>query len=203
MIWMSALGLGIGLGHIRPFLGFAVVVRPVAVVDVARRIDPNQARTASRRLRHCSSLRRRGRLRRWSWSRSSRRSRGWSLCYWRWSRRRGRGCCRSLRLCRRSRRVPLLHALMPPTCPLFAGGCRIRSILALTGRACRCLRRHHLRGKKPRRHRHQTNRYLHKRSRQKFEFHGPNTAKSYAIQADCVISEQRQPGATNTGNTRL
>jgi hypothetical protein len=140
------------------------------VVDVARRIDPHQARTASCRLRHRRSLRRRRRgLRRRSrhrtrsWSCHLRRWRSWR-CHRTWCNYRGRRCrslCRSWSF----RRIPLLHALVSPAGPLFAGGRRISSILALSGRSRRCLSHRNLRRQKSRRNRHQTNRYLHKRSR--------------------------------------
>jgi hypothetical protein len=183
MIRMSALSLRIGLGHIRAFLGLAVVVRPIAVVNVARRIDPHQTRTASSRLGHRRSFRRRRSLcgrRRWScrgrrcsWrsrsggslgsSRCSRRSRscrslGCSRCSWR-----GRSLGSSR--CGRSLCIPLLHALMSPASPLFAGGSRISSILALSCRSGRRLSHRRLNRQKPRRNRHQTNHCPHKSSR--------------------------------------
>ena len=51
MIGVRAFGLCIGLRHIRSLLGLAVVRRPVAVIDIAVRIHPHQARTAARSLR--------------------------------------------------------------------------------------------------------------------------------------------------------
>jgi hypothetical protein len=157
MVRMGALGLRIGLRHIRAFLGLAVVVRSIAVVDVARSIHPNHARSAARRLRHRRSLRSRRRLRRRS--RSSRRggSRSRNLGSnrrWRWSRR----------WSYRSRRIPLLHALVPTAGPLFAGSRRISSVFTLTGSSGRCLSHRNLRAQKPHRNRHQMNRCLHKHS---------------------------------------
>jgi hypothetical protein len=164
---MGAFGLRIGLRHIRAFFGLAVIRRPVAVVDIARRIDPHHARPPSRCLRHCSCLRRRGGFCRGCRSRSRSRSWRWgrSLRRWRRCSRRRRSCGWSLRRCRRSLRIPLLHPLVSPTSPLFAGGGRISSILALSGRPCWCLSHGYLRCQKAHRNRHQTNRYLHKRSR--------------------------------------
>jgi hypothetical protein len=162
MVRMGALGLRIGLRHIRAFLGLAVVVRPIAVVDVARSIHPNHAGSAARRLRHRRSLRSRRRLRRRSRSsRGGSRSRNLgSNRRWCWSRRR--------RWCRRwscrSSRIPLLHTLVPTASPLFAGGRRVGSILALSGRSCRCLSHRNLRSQKSSRNRHQTNRCLHRYS---------------------------------------
>jgi len=168
---MGPFGLRIGLGHIRPFLRLAVISRPIAVVDVARRIHPHQTRSASRRLRHRRSLR--------SWRRLSRRSRS-SRCSRSWSgrrlRSRSRRCSwscsgRRLRssLCRRSRRIPLLHTLVPTASPLFAGSRRVSPVFTLTGRSgrCsgRCLSHRYLCRQKPRRNRHKTNRYLHMHSR--------------------------------------
>jgi len=158
MVRMGALGLRIGLRHIRAFLGLAVVVRPVAMIDIARSIHPHQARTAACRLRHRRRLRSGRSLRRRS--RSSRRSRSRNLrSSWRW-----RGS-RSSRWSCRSRCIPLLHTLVPAASPLFAGRRRISSILTLSGRSCRCPRRclshRNLRCQNPRRNRHQTNRCLH------------------------------------------
>jgi hypothetical protein len=167
MVRMGALGLGISLGHIRAFLGLAVVVRPITVVDVARSIHPHQARSAASRLRHRRSLRRGGSLRRRS--RSSRRRRGGRSRNLRSSRssssrsrsRRSRG---SSRRSRGSSRIPLLHPLVPTASALFAGSRRISSILALSGRSRRCLSHRNMRSQKSSRNRHQTNRCLHKYS---------------------------------------
>ena len=64
MVCMRALGLRIGLRHIRTSLGLAVVVRSRAMVDVTRRIDPNQTWSTAGRLRQRSGLCRRRSLRR-------------------------------------------------------------------------------------------------------------------------------------------
>jgi hypothetical protein len=170
MIRMRPLGLCIGLTHIRPSLGLAVVSRSIAVVDVAIGINPYHARPAARRLRRCRGLSRRRRLR----GRSRHRTRSWSRhlrrcrsgrCHGTWCNHRGRSCRGSLRCCRSFGRIPLLHALMSPASPLFAGGSRISSILALSGRSHRRLGHRDLRRQKPRCNRHPTNRCLHKRSR--------------------------------------
>jgi hypothetical protein len=162
VIRMRAFGLRISLGHVRPFLGLTVISRPIAVVDVARRIHPYQARTASRRLRHRRGLRRWGGLRRWRRSRS--RCRGWGRSR---SSLRRRRRSRGWSLCRRrsTRRIPLLHTLMSPASPLFAGGSRIRPIFTLSSRSGGCLSHRHLRRQKPCRNRHQPSHRLHKRSR--------------------------------------
>jgi hypothetical protein len=160
MVWMSPFGLGIGLGHIRAFLRLAVVVRPITVVDVARSIHPNHPRTATRRLRHRRGLRSRRSLCRRSRSRRRRRGgRSRNLRSSRSSSRRGRS-----RRSSGSSRIPLLHTLVPTASPLFAGGRRISSILALSGRSCRCLSHRNMRSQKSSRNRHQTNRCLHRYS---------------------------------------
>jgi hypothetical protein len=161
MVRMTAFGLRIGLGHIRSCLGRTVVFAPVAVIDVARRIQPYQTRTTARR-DSLSRLRRRGGLRRRcrrSRRSSSHRSRGRSRSLR--SRRCRRWRCRSRG--RRSRRsIPLLHTLVSTASPLFAGSRRIGSILTLTSGSrrgsCRCLSHCNIRRQKPRRNRHQTNR---------------------------------------------
>jgi hypothetical protein len=140
------------------------------VVDVARSIHPNHARSAARRLRHRRSLRRRRRLR----GRSRHRTRSWNCNLWRcrswrchrtWCSHRGGGCRRSLRRCCRSLRIPFLHTLVPTASPLFAGSRRISSVFTLTGSSGRCLSHRNLRAQKPHRNCHQTNRRLHKYSR--------------------------------------
>jgi hypothetical protein len=156
------------------------------VIDLAIGVNPNHAWTATRCLRHCGSLRGRRRLGRLG----RRRSRRWSghlrgcrtgRCHGTWCNHWGRSCRGSLRRCSSFGRIPLLHALMSPASPLFAGGSRISSILALSGRSRRRLSHRDLRRQKPRCNRHPTNRCLHTRSRQTFELRGPITAKSYAI----------------------
>jgi hypothetical protein len=137
MVRMRALGLGVGLRHIRAFLGLAVVARPGAVIDVARSIHPHQTRTAARSLRHCRSLRRR---RRWLRGRCRNRTRSWS-CHlrrcssWRrhrtWCSHRGRSSCRSSRSSR-SRRIPLLYALVPTASSALARGPCISAVVAKT-----------------------------------------------------------------------
>lgn len=171
MVRTAAFGLRIGLGHIRSGLGRAVVFAPVAVIDVARRIQPHQTRTTTRR-DSLSRLRRRGsrRLRRCSsccWSSGCRCGRclgcsSWCLCS---SRCRGLRCCSRSRRSGRSGRVPLLHTLMSMTRPLFAGGRRVSPIFTLTCRSGRRLGQPSLRYQKPCRNCHQTNRCLHKLSR--------------------------------------
>jgi hypothetical protein len=167
---MGPFSLSVCLGHIRPRLGLAVVVRPIAVVDVARRIHPHQARSAARRLRHRRSLRRRRRLR----GRSRHRTRSWNCNLWRcrswrchrtWCSHRDGGCRRSLRRCCRSLRIPLLHALMATARPLFAGSRRVSPVFTLTGGSCGRLSHRNLPRQNPHRNRHQTNRYLHKKLR--------------------------------------
>jgi len=170
MIRMRPFGLRICLGHIRPGLGLAVISRSIAVVDLAIGVHPYHAWTATRCLRHRRSfLRRRlfggrGRRRSRTWSRHLRRCSSWR-CHR--TRRRYRDCRRSLRRCRSLRRVPLLHALVSVASPLFAGGSRISSILALSGRSRRRLSHRYLRHQKPHCNRHPANccRYLHKLSR--------------------------------------
>ena len=170
MIRMRPLGLCIGLTHIRPSLGLAVVSRSIAVVDVAIGINPYHAWTATRCLGHRGSLRRRRRLRgrsrhgSWSWSCHLWRCRS-GRCNGTWCNHRGRSCRGSLRRCRSFGRIPLLHALMSPASPLFTGGSRISSILALSGRSRRRLSHRYLRRQKPGCNRHPTNRCPHKRSR--------------------------------------
>jgi hypothetical protein len=170
MIRMRPFGLCIGLTHIRPSLGLSVISRSIAVVDVAIGINPYHAWTATRCLRRCRGLSRRRRLR----GRSRHGTRSWSChlrgcrtgrCHGTWCNHRGRRCRRSLRRRRSFGRVPLLHTLMPPASPLFAGGRRISSILALSGRSRRRLGHCYLRRQKPRCNRHPTNRCPHKRSR--------------------------------------
>jgi hypothetical protein len=161
MVWMSPFGLGIGLRHIRAFLRLAVVVRTITVVDVTRSIHPNHAWSAASRLRHRRSLRSRRSLRRRS--RSRRRRRGGRSRNLRSSRHSSSSRGRSRRS-RGSSRIPLLHTLVPTASPLFAGGRRISSILALSGRSCRCLSHRNMRSQKSSRNRHQTNRCLHKYS---------------------------------------
>jgi hypothetical protein len=170
MIRMSAFSLRICLGHIRPSLGLAVIVRPVTVIDIARGIDPYQPWTATRCLSHRRGLRRRRRLR----GRSRHRTRSWTchLRRCRSRRRHGTGCSRRRRGCRGSLRrrrsfcrIPLLHALVSPASPLFARGSRISSILALSGRARRRLSHRYLRRQEPGCNCHPTNRCPHKRSR--------------------------------------
>ncbi len=166
---MSALGLRIGLRHIRSLLRFAVICRPVAVIHVAVRIHPHLPRTAACCLRRSCGLRRRRCLRRrgcnrsGSWSRHLRRCGSWRR-HRAW--RRSRDGRRSLRpRCRSLGRIPLLHALMSVASPLFAGGSRISSILALSCGSGRRLSHRRLHRQKPRGYRHQTNRCPHKRSR--------------------------------------
>lgn len=182
MVRMGPFGLRIRLGHIRPFFRLTVVIRPIAVVDIARSIHPNQPRPPARRLRHRRSLRRGRSLR--SRSRSSRRSRSRSRNLRSSRRRRSRS---RRRWSGRSRRIPLLHPLMSTASPLFARSRRVSPIFTLTGSSGRRLRQRHLRRQKPRRHRHQTNRCLHKQPPARFGFlrgpecHTPDTAKSYPI----------------------
>jgi hypothetical protein len=163
MVSVPALGLRIGLGHISPSLGRAIVLAPVAVVHVAGGVQPYQARTTTRRRSLTRSLgRRRGGLCRrsrrssggWGWSRSS----GSSLrCRCGSSRSSGRS---------RSRRIPFLHALVSTARPLFAGSRRVSPVFTLTCRSGRRRLGHrNLRHQKPCRNRHQTNRCLHKLSR--------------------------------------
>ena len=156
MVWTPALGFGVGFRHIGPSLGRAVVLTAIAVIDIARGIQPDQTRTTASR-HGPGSLRggaRRGRCGRRR-SRSSRRRRS------RLGRRRssGRGRCRR---CRSSRRIPLLHSLMPSTSTLFAGCRRVSPIFTLSCRSGWRLGRSHLYGKKTRRNCHPTNRCLHK-----------------------------------------
>jgi len=115
MVRVGAFCLRIGLRHVRPRLGLAVVVGPIAVVHVTRRIDPYQPRTAAGCLGHCRSLGRRrslsggGSLRSWSssWSRSwSWRSGGSCLSCCSRRRLRGSSGCRLTRRGRRSRTTP-------------------------------------------------------------------------------------------------
>jgi hypothetical protein len=170
MIRMRPFGLRIGLTHIQSSLGLAVISGSIAVIDLAIGVNPNHAWTATRCLRHCGSLRGRrrlgrlGRRRSWSWSGHLRGCRT-GRCHGTWCNHRGRRCRRSLRRRRSFGRIPLLHTLMPPASPLFAGGRRISSILALSGRSRRRLSHCYLRRQKPRCYRHPTNRCPHKRSR--------------------------------------
>ncbi len=165
MVRMGALGLCVGLGHICSRFGLAVVVRPIAVVDVARRIQPHETGSTTRRLRHRRGLCRGRGLRRWSSSRSrsGRWSRGRGL---RSSRRRSsRRGGRSSGGRSRSRSVPLLHTLVSVARPLFAGGRRVSPVFTLTCRSGRRRLGHrNLRHQKSCRNRHQTNRCLHKLS---------------------------------------
>jgi hypothetical protein len=175
MVRVCALGLRIGLGHVRPRLGLAIIVGPIAVVDVARGIDPYQTWTASSRLWHCRCLGRRrslssgGSFRRWSWSRGRSWRRGGSYL----------SCCRRCRLrcssgCwftrRGRRRIPLLHALVATARPRLACSRRIRPILTLSGRAGRRRRLSYrcLCNQQTCRHRKKTNRCFHGFSRIRF-----------------------------------
>jgi hypothetical protein len=166
MIRMGALALRIGLRHIRPSLGLAIKVRAIAVVDVARRIYPNQPWTTASRLRHRSSFGRRRRLR----SRrrlGHRSSRGGSSS--RSSRNRCRSSLHSNRSSGSSRsrgRIPLLHALVSASRALLARRRRIGSILTDPcgpGRRRR-LSDCNLHHQKSCRNRHRTNQCLHKHS---------------------------------------
>jgi hypothetical protein len=140
------------------------------VIDVALGVDPYHAWTATRCLRRRRGLRRRrlfrgrSRYRTRSGSRHLPRCRRSWRCHGTRCSHRRRGCRRSLRRRRSFGRIPLLHPLVSPASPLLAGGGRIRSILALSGRSRRRLSHRHLRRQKPRRYRHPTNPCLHKRS---------------------------------------
>ncbi len=189
MVRTPALGLSVGFRHIGPSLGRAVVLTAIAVIDIARGIQPDQTRTTASR-HGPGSLRggaRRGRCGRRR-SRSSRRRRS------RLGRRRsgGRRRCRS---CRSSRRVPLLHSLMPSASTLFAGCRRVSPIFTLSCRPGRGLGRCHLHCKKPRCNCHPTNRCLHKLPQLDLDItratqpgRSPVTAKSYALPPTHVIS---------------
>ena len=182
---MSALGLGLSLGHIGAGLRLAVIPRARAMVNIRRAVDPDHAWSATRGLRHRRGrLMRPGRLRR---SGSSRRCRCRSRC--RRSRR-----CRSLCLRRLRRflslprssacigRKPGLYALMPTTCALLAWSTCIRPILTEPRGSRRRLGHRHLREHEPNRNRHQPNHCLHKRSRNEIlcQTAVHSTAKSYA-----------------------
>jgi hypothetical protein len=164
MVSVPALGLRIGLGHISPSLGRAVILAAIAVVHVAGGVQPYQARTTTRRRSLTRSLgRRRGGLRRRG--RSSSRGR-------RWCRSRSSGsslrcrCSGSRSSCSgRGRRIPLLHALVSTARPLFAGGRRVSPVFTLTCRSGGRLGHRNMRHQKPCSNRHQTNRCLHKLSR--------------------------------------
>lgn len=174
VIRVRALGLRIRLGHIRSSLGLAVEVRTIAVVHVARRVDPHQPGTAASSLRPRSSLRRRRRLRPWCRRRRhSRCRRGSSL-----RRRRSH-----IKTRRRRVRIPRPYPLMPAAGALFVRRRPIRSILALP---CRLARRSplsygKLRAQKPQCNRHKTNCHLHKSSKETRFMFGSNTAESYPI----------------------
>jgi hypothetical protein len=184
MVGMSALGLCIRLRHIGPGLGLPVVIRSIAVIDVARRIHPYQAWSTTGSLWKGRCPLRRGLL--------SRRSR--SCACGNWSSR----CCRSWRsLSRRYRcsrrsgrsssssrcsRIPLLYALVAPAGALLASSRRVSPIFTKSRRSRRRCRLgpSQLGTGKPSRNHHQTDRYLHKRSHS-LDLEGPNTAKSYPI----------------------
>jgi len=158
---MGALGLRIRLRHVRPSLGLAIEVGPIAVVDIARRVHPHQARTAASRLWHRCCLGRRRGFRRLSRRRSRRRSgrrcgSRSSRCGLRsWSSSRSSSWC----LGSWSRGIPLLHSLVSTTSPGFARRRRVRPILTKTGRSCRrcCLRYRKLRNQQTRRKHNKTN----------------------------------------------
>jgi hypothetical protein len=168
MVRVRAFGLRIGLRHVRPSLGLAVIVRPIAMVDVARRVHPHQTRSASSRLgprrslgrrrglsRRCSSRSRRHR--RWCSSRSRLRCRRWSRCRSSWSRRlRSRGSIR---------RIPLLHTLVSAARARLLRCRGIRPVLTLPGRASRGLSYRCLCHQQTSRKRNETNRFIHKFSK--------------------------------------
>jgi len=191
MVGMSPLGLRIRLRHIRSRLGLPIKVRPIAVVDVARRIHPYQTRPAARRLWSRRGLRRRRSLR----SRSRR-----CGCNRSGDRRRSRRGCRSGRWSRRSRsrRIPFLHTLVTPACTLLARCGRVGPILAKPGRSRRRRRLSHrnLRYQKPSHYGQQTNHSLHKTSHKNqilLITVGPNIAESYAIHSDVSSNTRKQP----------
>jgi hypothetical protein len=200
MVGMRPLGLRIRLRHIRTRLRLPVKICPIAVVDIARRIHPNQARPSPSSLGLRSRLRRRRSLR----SRSRRcgcnrsRSRRRSSCGCRSSSRsclsRGRRSSRRSR----SRRIPFLHTLMTTACTLLAGRSRVGSILAKPGRSRRRRRLSYrnLRCQKPSYNCQQTNRSLHKvsyKNRILLIAVDPNTAESYAIHSGVSSNTGKQP----------
>jgi hypothetical protein len=168
---MRAFCLRIGLRHVRTCFGFAVVVRPIAVVDVARRIHPHHAGPASSCLGTRSSL---GCRRRFSRRSSSHRSR--SRRHRRWSRSRLRSrrwSCRhrSRRSCLHRRRgsvsgIPLLHPLVSTARTCLLRGRRISPVFTLPGgTGWRGLRYCCLCNQKTCRKRNETNRFIHKFSK--------------------------------------
>jgi hypothetical protein len=171
MIRVRAFGLRIGLRHVRPRLGLAIKVRPIAVVDVARRIHPHQTRTASSRLWPRSSCGRRGSLSRsgslrsGSGSRSSRSRGGYLSCRSR-CRLSGRSRCRAGGVCG----VPLLHALVSAARACFLRSRRVSPVLTLPGRASRRRRLSYgnLCNQQTCRHRNKTNRCFHGFSKIRF-----------------------------------
>jgi hypothetical protein len=172
MVRMRAFGLRIPFRHIRALFRLPVIIRSIAVVDVARRIHPYQPRTAPRSLRASRHLLRWRHLPRCP-ARRSRSSwcsrRGSSRCRSRssWSCLSGGSWCSRSRSSRGRGRIPLLHPLMASTRPLFTRGRRIGSVLAhpRRSRRWRCLGGRQLCTGQPCRNRHQTDCNLHKYSR--------------------------------------
>lgn len=131
MVRMSAHCLSIGLAHVLPFLGLAVVLRPRAVVHLGRSIDPDHPWPAACSLRHCS---------RSLGSSASRRTRSSLGCHRCSSRCRHCRCAlrrsrsRNSRSCRcgswSGSRIPLLHPLMSTAGASLARSRRIRPVLA-------------------------------------------------------------------------
>ena len=164
---MGALGLRIRLRHVCPSFGLAIEVGPIAVVDIARRVHPHQARTAPSRLWHRCRLGCRRGLRRLSRRRCGCRGRcRGSSCSLR-SRSSSRSRCSSRCLGSWSRGIPLLHTLMSTASASFACGRRVRPILTKPGRSrrrCR-LRCRKLRKQQTCCKRNKTNSYFHEFSK--------------------------------------
>jgi len=136
---MRILGLRISLAHISPILRLAVKRIPVAVVDITRRVHPNESRPTTRSSRpRRSSLRRSRPLPRlnltpWHRRHAARRRRSrhrLHRCLHRRNRQRGQ-----------SGVIPGLHPLMPSTSPRPLRRRRISPVLADPVRPHRSCRR--------------------------------------------------------------
>ena len=157
MVGAKALGLGIGLAHVLAFLGLAIPLIALAMVDLGLRVNPYLAWTTTR----CSSGR-------WGLSglrgrRRSSRCRGW--CWgWCW-RRCSRGRCGWRRAGPGRGGVPIFYPLVPRAGAFFRGGSCVCAVLAHTGGVGRStgrrLRQTHRRADEPGSNQHRLDRDSH------------------------------------------
>jgi hypothetical protein len=202
MVGMASFALRVRLRHVRSRLGRSVVFASIAVIHIARRIQPNQSWTAARRRRlgrrlrrRCSLSRSRSNCRRWL-----RRCSSGSWCSSRCSS--GSRCSRS-RLCRRSRRIPVLYPLMPTACPALSRARPISPVLTHPRSPSRSTRRRlchrNLHKSDARHYHHQANRGLHHHhfpliNKIDKQQSGPNEALSYS--GTFTLSPQRSLPST-------